>query len=132
MRVDVRAMRRGVVAILVPALFACFSEHGDLGPDQGSPCDVRLPADLLGSTVIAVRNFAFEPAQVRVAAGTKVTWVNCAPADEPAHTSTSDAGVWASPLFATGGVYSRTFDQAGSFAYHCEPHPFMLGTVIVQ
>jgi len=133
MRSDVRALQRVLAAVLVPALFAaCFSEHGDLGPDQGLPCAVRLPAELLGSTVIAIRNYAFEPAQVRVAAGTTVTWVNCAPASEPAHTSTSDTGVWASPLSASGAVYSWTFSQSGSFAYHCDPHPFMRGTVIVQ
>jgi plastocyanin len=28
--------------------------------------------------------------------------------------------------------YERTFDQAGTFAYHCTPHPFMRGTVIVE
>ncbi len=46
--------------------------------------------------------------------------------------ATSDTGVWASPLFATGSFYSRTFTEAGSFPYHCEPHPFMKATVVVR
>jgi plastocyanin len=29
-------------------------------------------------------------------------------------------------------VYSRTFGAAGSFPYHCEPHPSMTGTVTVE
>ncbi len=127
-----RGMRTGALAVAVLVLLAgCFSERGDVGPDL-STCDVRLPPDLLGTTIVAIRNFTFEPAVVHVAAGERVTWVNCAPADEPAHTATSDTGVWASPLFATGSFYSRTFTEAGSFPYHCEPHPFMKATVVVR
>jgi plastocyanin len=32
----------------------------------------------------------------------------------------------------TEGTFSYTFDDAGTFTYHCTPHPMMVGTVIVQ
>lgn len=121
----------GILAATI--LAACFSERTDTtSPPLQGTCDVSLPAELLGSTIVAIRNFSFEPAQVRVAAGGTVTWVNCAPADEPAHTSTSDQGVWGTELLPPGSFASFTFTQAGAFPYHCEPHPFMQATVIVQ
>jgi len=37
-----------------------------------------------------------------------------------------------SPTLAPGGTFSHRFDKAGSYAYHCTPHPFMKGVVIVR
>ena len=31
-----------------------------------------------------------------------------------------------------GDTFSYTFTEAGEFPYHCEPHPWMIGTVIVE
>jgi plastocyanin len=85
--------------------------------------------DIPGSTVVVIRRFAFGPAELRVRVGERVTWINC---DEDAHTSTADGGEWASPLLAPGQGFTQTFSAAGEFPYHCEPHPFMTGTVIVE
>lgn len=108
---------------------ACFSERGTTGPDDFE-CEVPIPSEIAGNTIVFIKDYDFVPRQVTVAPGTRVSWVNCGPAD--AHTSTSDNGVWNSPLLAPGGVYTRTFGQAGAFAYHCAPHPFMVGTITVQ
>ena len=121
----------GVLAIAASA-FGCFTERATGTGPSSDLCDTSLPPELLGATVVAIRNFAFEPAQVRVSVGSKVAWVNCAPADEPAHTSTSDQGVWSSPLLEPTATFSFTFTEAGTFPYHCEPHPFMQATVIVE
>ena len=40
-------------------------------------------------------------------------------------------GVLQSELL-TEGTYEFTFDEAGTFTYHCTPHASMVGTVIVQ
>ena len=89
---------------------------------------------MLGATgaLVAIRGFAFQPEVVRVKPGTTVTWINCEPDGIDAHTSTSDAAVWASPFLAPGATYSHTFGVTGSFDYHCVPHPFMRGMVIVE
>lgn len=123
----------GILVLAVVLVAACFSERSvNTGPQLGETCDVTLPTELLGSTIVAIRNFSFQPAEVRIASGGTVTWVNCAPADEPAHSSTSDGGVWGSELLVPGSFYSFTFSQPGSFPYHCEPHPFMQGSVAVE
>jgi plastocyanin len=32
----------------------------------------------------------------------------------------------------TEGEYSYTYEEAGTYGYHCTPHPMMTGEVIVQ
>jgi plastocyanin len=113
----------------------CFSDRVTSGgPDTSDQCAVPTSALTGGKKqVITIYQYAFYPDTLRVTAGTTVTWVNCDRiAGQDAHTSTSDSGVWASPLFAEGRTYTRVFDRSGSFAYHCEPHPSMRGVVIVQ
>jgi plastocyanin len=118
--------------ILVAGLLSCFSERATTGPAAEAECVVPIGSQVPGSTLVVIRNFGFEPASVSVRAGGTVTWVNCDEPGQPAHTSTADAGAWSSPTLAPGQAFSRTFDQAGNFLYHCEPHPFMTGTVVVQ
>jgi plastocyanin len=119
-------------AVGVAGLVACLSDRTS-GPGVDlDGCNATLPPEAFGSTVVIIRNFAFSPAQVRVRAGTKVTWVNCGEAGSEAHTSTADGGAWSSPLLSPGGTYTREFPNTGAFAYHCQPHPQMKGTVTVE
>ena len=121
-----------IVLVLLAGAAACFSERSS-GPSSSiEGCNAQLPAEAFGSTIVIIRNFAFSPASVNVRAGTKVTWVNCGPAGDEAHTSTADGGAWNSPLLAPGATYTQEFSATGSFPYHCTPHPGMKGTVTVQ
>ena len=131
------SMRRSHFAVLGLALAgtvaaACFSEHSPTAPTTSAVCTLPLGPGVGGSTLVAIRGFAFLPQDVHVKAGSSVTWLNCEPAGTSSHTSTSDQGVWQSPLLATGETFIRTFDTPGVFPYHCDPHPFMLGTVTVE
>jgi hypothetical protein len=44
---------------------------------------------------------------------------------------TADGGAFDSGNLATGQTFSQTFSAAGTFAYHCNIHPQMTGTVTV-
>lgn len=113
------------------ACTACFSEHVTAhasGVDARAVCADPTTA---GPDVVVIRNFAFQPATVRVAAGQQVTWVNCEIGGVP-HSSTSDAAGWDSGLLDRFATFSRTFAAAGTFAYHCSVHPSMKASVIVQ
>ena len=123
----------GLMVFLTALVAACFSERSAVtAPSLGGECRVPLTTDLLGATVIVVRDFAFQPTEIRVKQGAKVIWVNCSDASDAPHTSTADGGAWDSPTLASGDAFGRTFDQAGSFPYHCAPNPFMTGTVVVE
>ena len=121
-----------MLTVLAAGAAACFSERSS-GPTQTlEGCNAQLPAEAFGSTIVIIRDFQFSPQTVRVRPGTKVTWVNCGPQGDESHTSTSDASGWNSGLLAPGATFTREFPQAGSFPYHCIPHPGMTGAVTVE
>jgi plastocyanin len=117
-------------AVLLAA--ACYSDRTTAPRSAAGACQATLDPGQFGSSVIAIQDFAFKPNTIRVAAGGKVTWVNCEPAGTPAHTTTADAGQWASSLLDPGASFSFTFPTAGTFSYHCSTHPFMTGEIVVQ
>lgn len=77
---------------------------------------------------IEISNFSFQPNMLTVPAGTEVTWNNRDPAF---HTVTSDDGSFDSDDIMSGGRFSHTFDQPGSYSYHCKVHPSMQGMIQV-
>jgi plastocyanin len=116
---------------LAAILVACFSEHTPAGPDNSTLCSNPSGSVVNGSTLVIISEFAFQTQNVTVPAGSSVTWVNCETSGT-AHTSTSDQNVWSSPLLAPGDAFTQTFDTPGVYPYHCDPHPFMTGTVTVE
>ena len=81
-----------------------------------------------GPATVTIEGFAFDPPTLEVAVGTTVTWVN---RDEAPHTATGDGGEFDTGRLDQGQSGSHTFDQAGTYAYRCNFHPEMGGTVIV-
>ena len=81
------------------------------------------------SSAVRIRDFEFAPGSVTVNVGDTVTWTNDGPT---AHTATAQNGSFDTGLLSAGQSGSHTFDQAGSFAYYCAPHPNMTGTIVVQ
>lgn len=79
---------------------------------------------------VSIADMSFKPAEISVKKGTKVTWTNN---DGIAHTVTETDGKTgpSSPEMAPGSSYSFTYDEAGTFSYHCSIHPDMTGTVTV-
>jgi len=127
---------RGLFALLAGLAVAagCFSEHSTTGPSGGASavCSLPLEPGVSGSTLVAIRDFAFLPNDVHVKSGSSVTWLNCEPAGTPSHTTTSDQGVWNSPLLAPGQAFTQAFNTPGVFPYICAVHPFMTGSITVE
>ncbi|OGJ16335.1 hypothetical protein A3K74_01950 [Candidatus Pacearchaeota archaeon RBG_13_33_26] len=79
---------------------------------------------------IELKGFAFSPSTLTIKAGDTVIWTNM---DSASHTVTSDSGnELDSPGFGKDGTYTHKFDTAGTYTYHCSPHPSMKGTIIVE
>lgn len=90
----------------------------------------EAPEPQPGVTDVAMRNIAFDPAEVTIKKGESVRWTNL---DLVPHTSTSgnpedaDAGtVWDSPQLGRAQSFTRRFDEAGAFVYFCRVHPTMM------
>lgn len=83
-----------------------------------------------GVTAIRINGFKFADTTT-IAAGQSVRWVN---ADQVSHTITFEGAddVQSSAPIPTGGAFTVTFSRAGTYAYHCTPHPFMKGVIVVR
>lgn len=82
---------------------------------------------------VTIVDFAFDPQEVEVAAGSTATWVND---DGVAHTVTagspgSPTGEFDEPVDA-GATVEVSFDEAGTVDYFCAIHPAMTGQVVVS
>lgn len=100
------------------------NDEDDDGETPNSPSPTAVPT---GGAVL-IKSFQFTPTPLNVPAGTTVEWTN---EDGTDHTVTADDGTFDGEL---GGrdTFSHLFDEAGTFAYHCEIHPSMKGEVVVQ
>lgn len=82
-----------------------------------------------GTVTVNLKDLAFTPAIVRIKIGQTVEWVN---GDPLAHTVKADDRSWGSGFINQGERFARRFMVVGRYSYHCEPHPHMKGTVIVE
>lgn len=87
------------------------------------------PPSAPSAASVSASGLAFSPGSVVVAVGGSVTWTNN---DAFQHDVTADGGAFQSSTLEKGDGFTASFASAGSFAYHCTIHPFMLGTVTVQ
>ncbi|OLB08749.1 MAG: hypothetical protein AUH22_01175 [Gemmatimonadetes bacterium 13_2_20CM_1_70_33] len=73
--------------------------------------------------------YKFGTDSVTIAAGQAVRWINDDPVE---HTVTFDGTEGGSPVLPHNGTFIHRFDKPGRYTYHCTPHPFMKGVVIVK
>jgi plastocyanin len=81
------------------------------------------------ATPAAIRDFAFAPNRIEIAAGTTMAWQND---DAVAHTVTATDGSFDSGSIEAGATWHRTFTEPGTYAFVCTPHPFMKGVIVVR
>ena len=125
------ALAVGVIATLaIGAVSACFSEHttGSAGITPGTCTPPPVPA---GATLVFISNFTFSPATVHVKAGNSIAWVNCEPTAIP-HTATGDNGQFNTGSLNPGAASVQSFPTAGSMPYHCNIHPSMKASEVVD
>jgi len=114
-----------LLAILSMSTGCTKSSMADMTGTGGDPGGSKGP----GTNEVFIQDMAFNPSTITVAAGTTIKWTN---KDLVAHTVTSDTGAFGSGTLATGDTFTFTFTTAGSFPYHCTPHPTMTATVVVN
>ena len=101
--------------------FGAWFHPGSAGPALGA----SGPA----AAEIQVSAMKFPSDTTRIAAGQIVRWINRDPLD---HTITFDSAGPASGPLPPKGSYAVKFDRPGTYSYHCTPHPFMKGVVVVR
>jgi plastocyanin len=78
---------------------------------------------------VVIKDFMFAPMDVKVKAGTSVTWTN---KDDEPHTVVSDSGMFRSSALDTNENFSFKFDKPGTYHFVCSIHPKMVGTITVE
>ena len=81
------------------------------------------------SPSVRIDNFSFTPAEITIAPGTTLTWVN---GDDIPHTVAATNKAFRSKVMDTDQHYSFTFTAPGTYDYFCSLHPHMQGKVIVK
>lgn len=118
-------MKRLIIIILV--LFSIFISACSTQPTPASAPQNIAAED---AAAVTIEGFSFSPLKLTVKKGTTVTWTN---QDSAPHTVTSDSGSeLASLSLSKGQFYSHTFNEVGTFEYHCKFHSMMRATVIVE
>jgi plastocyanin len=82
-----------------------------------------------GATRAEIRTMTFGPKRIEITAGTTIVWTNT---DPLVHTISADDKSWDSGAIEPGKKWSHTFTQPGEYSFHCTPHPFMKGVVVVR
>ena len=115
-----------------PEMLGAVTVRGDAASPVASPVASPLastPVAEGGSAAevtISIVDFAFETADLEIAVGTTVTWVNDGVA---VHTVTGQFGD--SGVLQPGQSFSFTFNDPGEFEYVCQFHPQMTGQIVV-
>ena len=130
-------MKLGIIAGL-------FVIAGIIASATSLPAAFAQPSEIRGTYVVRIRPGAteeggihYDPANIAIPAGTTVIWFND-DTDQP-HTVTSGAAEsddsgseFDSGFMSVGSFFQHTFEEAGDYEYHCEVHPWALGSVSVN
>jgi len=105
-----------------------------IGPDVPVMLNNEMVMKKFFTTHIAIVNQTvqiidsnYNPKNITMKRGAMVTWTNY---ENIMHTITS-SGNFDSGNIAYGKTYSRIFNDAGTYNYHCTLHPAMTGTITV-
>ena len=119
------------VCVLHPGMHGTVVVEGDVpaSPSAPPPAASTAPAPsgpIVDATIV---DFAFQPLELQVAAGSTITWSNTG---EYPHTVTADDASFDSEILLPAETFSVTLTQPGTFTYHCNIHKTdMTATIVV-
>jgi plastocyanin len=133
----------GLAVGAVMLLAACSSSGATVAPSAAAPsaeastaasppaaggatCSQTADA---GQVAVAIKDFAFGPADIQAKVGDVITFTN---GDSAPHTATLDDGSCSTGNIASGGSDGLTFTAAGTYPFHCKIHSQMKGTITVS
>jgi plastocyanin len=101
---------------------------------QPTPVGQAVASAELAGTVNMVEpadpmQWGFEPKSLTVQVGQAIKFTN---PGKIAHTATQSQGAFDTGFLKSGESATLTFDTPGTLTYFCQPHPWMLGTIVVE
>jgi plastocyanin len=126
-----KALLIGVIVLVVAAVGGyVFYSSSQQVPSQQT--QTQQPTQQVnGNITVEIKDYKYSPATIKVKPGEKITVIN---RDIVGHTLTSTTeGVFDSGMLGkdeSGSITAPT--EAGTYAFHCTPHPIMTGTLVVE
>lgn len=135
-----------IIAVTASMAYYQFIYIKDANAKPQLPTEILNPPDTAKVSIIEgssqpSQQKNFEPKEIRGTLGVnnKIIWTN---QDVTAHSVTSDTqftdqingpfnSIDSIGLVLPKKTYEFTFTKDGEYAYHCEPHPWMTGKVII-
>ena len=117
---------RGGFEFTIPFTLSRYFGRRQQAATGGNGAEAAIPAN---ATRAEIKTMSFGSQRIEITAGTTVVWTNN---DPLVHTVSADDKSWDSGPIEPGKSWSHTFTQAGEFAFHCTPHPFMKAIVVVR
>ncbi len=127
---SIRRVALALLGLLAALLLvsACSSSGGGKSSSSGGSSSGG-GGSAASTNAVDVVNFSFDPKDITVKTGTKVTWTF---KDSAAHNVAAKDNSFKSDDLKNGQTYSYTFNTAGKYDYYCTIHQYMTGTVTVK
>lgn len=105
--------------------------------DSPTATDTPTPQAELTVSVGPDGNFRFDPEEFTIAVGETVRWVWASPGHNVSPASQPSGAEWPGrdeSTYDAGTTHSYTFEVAGTYEYHCDPHQSvgMVGSFTVE
>jgi plastocyanin len=120
----------------IPLTLSRYFGGGGPRPGPGAPLppparERGVDTTAAGGKVISagIQDFLFRPGRLEIPAGTTIVWINNG---QVVHTVSAQDGSFESGPIEPGARRSITFSHPGTYAFHCTPHPFMRGVIVVR
>jgi plastocyanin len=111
-----RAGRVLAVVLAATLLCGCGLIRGKASPTADATGGSGSQA-LSGLVTINIQDNKFNPPEITVKAGTKISWIN---RDPVFHSVRSDTDIFQSGMLAVGQLFTYTFDTPGRYPYYSE------------
>lgn len=86
---------------------------------------------LAQSVTVGIKDYQYDPPEIRIKAGTAVTWINNEKRASHSIFFVGPGGFESERIFP-GESWQRVFDRPGNYEYTCGPHPEMKGKIEVS
>ncbi|HSP30039.1 MAG TPA: plastocyanin/azurin family copper-binding protein [Ilumatobacteraceae bacterium] len=126
------------IAFSLLAVTACGSDDATSSdslatPDTPMTTDGVDAIDTPGAQAsVGLKDSRFDPTEIEITAGDTVTFTNNDPYDHTITSATDSSIEFDSGEISQDATFEQTFDTAGTYAYFCQIHPTMRGTITVS
>lgn len=126
------------IAVSLLAVTACGSDDATSSdsiatPDTSVTTDGVDAVDTPGAQAsVGLEDSRFDPTDIDISAGDTVTFTNNDPFDHTITSATDSSIEFDSGEISQDATFEQTFDTAGTYAYFCQIHPTMRGTITVS